>query len=179
MKVLETERLLLRHLTLDDLDSLAPLYADPEIRKYFPDGTQTYQQTKEEIEWIIDVYYAKYGYGLWATILKETGQFIGRCGLIPWKEPGSEATEPEVAYLIAKEHWGKGLGTEVAKAIIKYGFEELHLPRIVCFMYPGNVASTRTALSAGLTFFEERTEFEGQYTGDPYLVYAIKNPENK
>src|ERR1044071_129110 len=96
--VIETERLLLRHLTLDDLDALFALYRDPEVRRYFPDGTRTYEETKEELEWIIDVYYGQYGWGLWATIHKPTGAFIGRCGLLPWTI--DEQSEVEVAYLI-------------------------------------------------------------------------------
>lgn len=51
--VLETERLVLRHLTLGDLDELAALYRDPEVRRYFPVGTLTYEQTREELEWCI------------------------------------------------------------------------------------------------------------------------------
>lgn len=82
--VLETKRLLLRQLTMDDLDALFVLYRDPDVREYFPEGTLSYEETKEELEWIIHVYYAKYGFGLWATIHKETGAFIGRCGLLPW-----------------------------------------------------------------------------------------------
>ena len=70
------------------------------------------EQTKEELEWIINVYYRRYGFGLWATTLKETNEFIGRCGLLPWTIDGRE--EVEVAYLLAKEHWGRGLGTEAA-----------------------------------------------------------------
>ena len=53
--VIETERLALRHLTMDDLDALALIYRDPEVRKYFPEGTLTYEQTREELEWNIDV----------------------------------------------------------------------------------------------------------------------------
>ena len=53
--VLETQRLILRRLTLDDLDALAELYHDPEVRRYFPEGTLTREETKEELEWIIDV----------------------------------------------------------------------------------------------------------------------------
>ena len=83
--VLSTERLLLRPLRMDDLDALAEIYADPQVRRFFPEGTLTRQETREELEWIIDVYYGRYGYGLWATVLKETGAFIGRCGLLPWK----------------------------------------------------------------------------------------------
>ena len=62
--VIETERLALRHLTMDDLDALALIYRDPEVRKYFPEGTLTYEQTREELEWIIDVYYGQHGFGL-------------------------------------------------------------------------------------------------------------------
>ncbi|MGZ8578443.1 MAG: GNAT family N-acetyltransferase, partial [Actinomycetota bacterium] len=82
--VLETERLILRLLTPGDLDALAALYADPEVRRYFPEGTLTRDETQEELAWIIDVYYARFGYGLWATVLKRSGAFIGRCGLLPW-----------------------------------------------------------------------------------------------
>ena len=70
--VVETERLLLRRLTMDDLDALAALYRDPEVRRWFPDGTRTHEQTREELAWIIDVYYVRYGYGLWATFQKDT-----------------------------------------------------------------------------------------------------------
>ena len=69
--VLETERLVLRHLTLDDLDELAALYRDPEVRRYFPEGTLTYEETREELQWCIDVYDCRYGYGLWATVRKD------------------------------------------------------------------------------------------------------------
>ena len=120
--VIETERLALRRLTMNDLDALAEIYADADVRKYFPEGTLTYEETKEELEWIINVYYGQYGFGLWATMLKETNEFIGRCGLLPWTIDGRQ--EVEVAYLLAKAHWGRGLGTEAARAIVSYGFGE-------------------------------------------------------
>ena len=165
--ILETARLLLRPLTLDDLDALAALYADSDIRRYFPDGTQTYEQTKEEIEWIIDVYYGKYGYGLWATIYKETGAFIGRCGLIPWKSDDGKL-DIEVAYLLDKPYWGRGLATEAALAIRDYGFEQLGLPRLICMMYPDNVASVRIAEKMGMTLDHEDKEPDGRV----YWVYS-------
>ncbi len=168
-KVLETERLILRPLTLDDLDVLAPLYADPDIRRYFPEGTQTREQTKEEIEWIIDGQYGKYGYGLWATIYKETGEFIGRCGLIPWTTDG--VLEVEVAYLLAKPFWGRGLGTEAALAIRDYGFQTLGLPRLICMMYPDNVASVNIARRMGMTLDREEKEPDGRV----YWVYSKWN----
>jgi hypothetical protein len=93
---------------MEDLDALAVIYRDPEVRRYFPEGTLTYEETKEELEWIIDVYYGQYGFGLWATLLQETNEFIGRCGLLPWTIEGR--SEVEVAYLLAKPYWGAGAG---------------------------------------------------------------------
>ena len=139
--VIETERLTLRRLTMDDLDALAAIYADADVRKYFPEGILTYEQTKEELEWIINVYYGQYGFGLWATLLKETNEFIGRSGLLPWTIDGRQ--EVEVAYLLAKAHWGRGLGTEAARAIVSYGFGELRLPRLICLIDPANEASAK------------------------------------
>lgn len=167
--VLETERLILRPLTMADLDALAELYRDPDVRRYFPEGTLTFEETKEELEWIIDVYYARYGYGLWATVLKETGEFIGRCGLLPWKVLGrgecrvrldgadefpdgtpDVEVEVEVAYLLAKDRWGRGLGTEVAQGIVDHAFVTLHLSRLICLFEPENAASANVARKIGM-----------------------------
>src|ERR1700752_28948 len=122
-KILETKRVILRRLVMDDLDALFALYSDPEVRKYFPDGTLNYDQTKEELEWFLNGHPAHPELGLWATIHKETGQFIGRCGLLPWTIEGQY--EVEVAYMIAKQYWRQGLGSEAAQGILQYGFEKL------------------------------------------------------
>jgi RimJ/RimL family protein N-acetyltransferase len=165
---LETERLVHRPLTMDDLDPLAAIYADPRVRRFFPEGTLTRDETREELEWIIDVYYGRYGYGLWATVLKETGALIGRCGLLPWRviparaaglaldspdefPPVDAVYEVELAYLLAKEFWGRGLATEAARAIVEHGFERLGVPRLICLIDPGNDASLRVATNAGMT----------------------------
>jgi ribosomal-protein-alanine N-acetyltransferase len=163
--VIETERLALRRLTMNDLDALAAIYADADVRKYFPEGTLTYEQTKEELEWIINVYYGQYGFGLWATTLTETNEFIGRCGLLPWTIDGRQ--EVEVAYLLAKEHWGRGLGTEAARAILAYGFGELHLSRLICLIDPANEASVKVAMKIGMSL-----EREADIDGGPTLVYS-------
>jgi len=165
MPILETKRLLLRTLTMDDLDELYTLYKDANVRKYFPEGTLTYEETKEELEWIIDVYYGQYGYGLWATIYKETGDFIGRCGLLPWTI--EERQEVEVAYLFAEKYWRQGLGTEVAQAIARYGFEQLQLPRLICMMYEENIGSVKVAEKMGMTFEKTMVDEKG-----PYLLYS-------
>jgi ribosomal-protein-alanine N-acetyltransferase len=168
--VIETEQLLLRRLTPDDLDALFALYRDPEVRRYFPDGTLTYEETKAELDWIIDVYYGQYGWGLWATIHKPTGAFIGRCGLLPWTIEGQ--SEVEVAYLIAKEYWGQGLGTEAAQAIVRYGFEQVGLARLICLIEAENQASQRVAAKIGMAFEREIEDKYGRA-----MMYAITRPD--
>lgn len=167
--ILETSRLLLRPLTLSDLDALARLYRDPDIRRFFPEGTLTLTQTQEELAWIIDVYYRKYGFGLWATIHKATGQFIGRCGLIPWTFDGKQ--EVEVAYLLDKAYWGQGLATEVAQAIRDYGFVQLGLSRLICLIDPDHTASRRVAEKIGMTLEQSLDGIDGD--GFPTLIYAL------
>ncbi len=171
MKILETERLRLRHLVPDDLDELYALYSDPEIRQYFPEGTLTYAETKEELDWFLHGHPAHPQLGLWATIHKATDQFIGRCGLLPWTI--EQRFEVEVAYLLDKAYWGQGLATEAAQAIMQYGFDHLHLPRLICLIDPENAASRRVAEKIGMIFEREIEDELGRS-----LVYAIANRNN-
>ena len=166
MKILETDRLILRHLLPTDLDSLFALYSDQEVRRYFPEGTLTYQETREELEWFLNGHPENYELGLWATIHKETNQFIGRCGLLPWTI--DQRSEVEVAYLLGKEYWGQGLGTEAARAIVKYGFETLGLSRLICLIDRDNQASIKVASKIGMSF-----EKEGEDEKGPFLLYSI------
>jgi RimJ/RimL family protein N-acetyltransferase len=172
VKILETDRLILRHLRLDDLDSLYALYCDPEVIKYIPDAPQTYEEAREELEWFMNGHPKHPELGLWATIHKGTGKFIGRCGLLPWTIDGQ--SEVEVAYLLAKEIWGQGLGTEVAWAIAAYGFDQLHLSRLICLIDRDNQASIRIARNIGMAFEKEGSDEKG-----PYLVYSINKPPDQ
>lgn len=168
---METERLVLRELTRADLDDLAVLYRDPDVRRWFPDGTRTREQTRAELDWIIDVYYARYGYGLWATILRETGAFIGRCGLLPWEIDGR--TEVEVAYLLGTEQWGRGLATEAARAIVDHAFATLPVDRLICMTDPQNLASRHVAEKLGMTTLW--ADYVDEF--GPAHVYALARPE--
>jgi ribosomal-protein-alanine N-acetyltransferase len=169
MKILENKRLILRRLLPNDLDRLFALYSDKEIRRYFPEGTLTHEETKEELEWFLDGHPEHPELGLWATIHKETDQFIGRCGLLPWTIEGR--AEVEVAYLLAKEYWGQGLATEAALAIADYGFEQLGLSRLICLIDPKNQASQKVAGRIGMRFEKEIEDQFGRA-----LVYAISKP---
>ena len=153
MVILETPRLVLRHLVPEDLDALYALYRDPAIRRHFPDGTLTLEETREELEWFRHGHPAHPELGLWATIERGTGAFLGRCGLLPWEIDGRH--EVELAYLIDKSRWGEGLASEAAAAIVGYAERVLGLRRLICLIMPGNAASARVAEKAGMRFERE------------------------
>lgn len=172
MKILETRRLILRRQMLDDLDSLFALYRDPEVIRYIPDAPRTYEETRDELEWHMNGHPKHPELGLWTTIHKETNRFIGRCGLLPWTIDGQN--EVEVAYLISREYWGQGLGTEAAQAILDYGIEKLKLSRLICLIDEGNTASIKVAEKIGMTF-----ERSGKDEMGPFLLYSIMNRSNR
>lgn len=172
MVILETPRLLFRRLRPSDLDDLLALYQDSDVRKYFPEGVLSRAETREELEWFLNGHPDDPRLGLWATIRKETGRFIGRCGLLLWDIEGKR--EVEVAYMLEKRSWHQGLGAEAARAIVRYGFGRLGLPRLIALIDPGNQASIRTAMAAGLAF-EREIEFDGL----PTCVFAISRPPDE
>ena len=165
--ILETPRLVLRHQMLADLDDLWALYCDPEITKYIPDAPRTRAEARDELVWHMDGHPRNPELGLWATIHKETGNFIGRCGLLPWLIDDQD--EVEVAYTIARPYWRQGLATEAAQAILNYGFESLNLQRLVSLIDPENIASQRVAEKIGMVY--EKTVDDGNFP--PFYIYSI------
>jgi len=157
--VLETPRLTLRHLVAEDLAALFLLYRDPAIRAYFPDGTRTLDETRRELEWFQHGHPAFPELGLRATIDRNIGEFLGRCGLLPWEIEGR--SEVELAYLIDKARWGEGLATEASRAIALYAKNTLGLGRLICFIAPGNLASVRVATKVGMAFERELRDARG------------------
>lgn len=164
MVIAETSRLILRQLTLDDVDDLATIYADPVVMKFWP-STRTYAETKQSCDRILSCY-EEYGFGLWATIHKADHKLIGRCGLIPQLVDGDK--EVEVAYLLAKEYWGRGLATEAAVAVKNYGFEQLGFNRLISLIVPENIASQKVALKNGMKYEKDTT-----HADLAHRVYAI------
>ena len=165
MLILDTPRLTLRHFEAEDLEALFRLYRDPEIRRYFPEGTRTLAETKDELEW------HRFGHprcpelGLWATVERSSGKLIGRCGLLPWTI--DEKSEVELAFLIDKARWGQGLATEAALAICRYAQEHLRLQRLICLVMHGNTASVRVATKAGMVYERDFTDDFG-----PCMIYS-------
>jgi ribosomal-protein-alanine N-acetyltransferase len=163
--ILETKRMLLRRFVPSDLEDLFSFYSDPEVIKYIPDAPRTYEETKEELEWFLDGHPKFPELGLWAAIYKDTGKFIGRCGLLPWTIDGQQ--EVEVAFALSRAYWGQGLATEAAQGIVQYAFEALHLSRLICLIDHDNQGSIRVATKIGMTLEKEAKDEYG-----PFLIYA-------
>jgi ribosomal-protein-alanine N-acetyltransferase len=107
--------------------------------------------------------YKKYGFGLWGVIDKKTDMLIGHCGLA-WLQDNSDI---ELAYLLYKDYWGRGLASEAASACLNYGLNELGLKRIVALVYPQNVPSIKIIEKLGMIF-----EKEDDFFGVNLLMYS-------
>ena len=161
--VLETERLLLRELTRDDLDELAALLGDPEVMRYYP-RPKTREEALGWLDWNLRLYEER-GHGLWALVLKETGEFAGQCGLVPQEVEGRE--EIEVGYHVKPSLWRRGLAAEAAGACCDYARSELGLERLVAIIAPENLPSQRVARKIGMELEREFVKW-----GRPQLIFS-------
>ena len=143
---LTTERLGLRRFTADDIDWLADLYSDPDVTRYLG-GTRDRARTEEMLNVRILQYYDEHpGLGIWMTVDRAGGQRVG-FHLLNHIQGESFI---QVGFTLAKAAWGKGMGTEMASAVVRYGFLELSLPQIVGIANLGNVASQCVLRKLGL-----------------------------
>jgi RimJ/RimL family protein N-acetyltransferase len=144
---LETPRLRLRLITLDDLQVMYGLFTDPDVIKYADTPAKDLEEAKQRLEQGPLADYQKYGYGRFAVELKSSGEVIGFCGIkyIP------EIDLPEVGYRYFKEYWGKGIGTEAAKVCVEFARTDLNLKKLVALIIPENIASIRVAEKLGMT----------------------------
>lgn len=162
--VLETERLRLRGFTEDDTEPLFALMQDLDVVRYIGDRrVPTRQETWRAIAAYLG-HWALRGYGLWAVDDRDSGELVGRIGILnPLEWPG-----PEVAYTIGKRWWGRGLATEGARAALDWGFEHLEVDELISLIDPANAASIAVATRLG-----ERLKGEHDLWGNRVLVYAI------
>jgi RimJ/RimL family protein N-acetyltransferase len=163
--ILETARLILREYTLDDFDGLYAILSDPETMRYYP---KPYDEngTLRWLRWSLD-HYTAYGFGLWAIELKETGEFIGDCGITMQNIDGEEL--PEIGYHIHKKYWRQGYGKEAARGVRDWFFENTPYDTVYSYMTTANTASYSTAASMGM----KRVKEYGEGKDGAHYVYAL------
>ena len=149
--MIETERLLLREYTMEDFDALYEILSDPETMQHYP-APYTPEKCQNWITWNLENY-RNYGFGLWAVVLKETGAFIGDCGLSLQNIDGQQL--PEIGYHIHKKYWRRGFGSEAARAVRDWAFENTDYDTLYSYMKYTNVGSYSIALANGMRKVKE------------------------
>ncbi len=169
--VIETKRLLLREMTADDFSDLYAVLADSDIMQHYP-YTFDKARVRRWIERNIERYKTD-GFGLWAVILKKTGEFIGDCGITMQNIKGE--IKPEIGYHIHRNHQRKGYASEAAAECMWYAFEILGFDKIFSYMKYTNTASCKVALKNGMKFIEEYPDPDNTFT----RIYAMDKEEWK
>ncbi len=145
---LETKRLILKTAELSDLDMLVTLRSDLEVMENTGyGGTQTKEEVREYLDFAIP-YQEKHGMGFCLVFEKESGSFVGEAGLFHLLFDDAQP-EIELGYHLHKKFWGKGYGTELARALIQWGFQHLSINKLVSTTYPENIASQKMLKKAG------------------------------
>ena len=160
---LETERLIINNLSLDDLDFLTDLDADPLVRKFIDGKVKTFDETRQYISENIDSY-LQLGFGRYAVRSKEDLNPIGICGFL------MENYGVDFGYRFSQSAWGRGIAKEAANSVIKYGCDQLKLKKIIGIVLPDNIASEKILISSGFTFVSM-----DEVWGKTIKKYEIKN----
>lgn len=147
---IQTERLTLRVFKEADLETYYEMMADPDVTQYlFPGTPMSRLEAWRSIAGMAGHWVLR-GHGQWALEERESGEFVGRCGII---EPEGWP-DKEVGWVLHKKAWGKGYATEAARASLEYAFNVMRLDRVISLIQPGNQASVAVAERIGETFKE-------------------------
>jgi RimJ/RimL family protein N-acetyltransferase len=165
---LETERLVLRYFTPEDVDAVFAVIGDPETMKFYPQ-----QFTRDDaMRWVTKSQerYRRDGYALFAVVLKSNGQVIGNCGLMRQEIEGESLLE--VGYHFRRDYWGRGYATEAAHGCMAYAFGHLKADKVVSLILPENLPSRRVAERNGMTV-ERQVIFHDLL----HLMYAMRRED--
>lgn len=163
--ILETPRLLLRKMAIEDAPFYYEMNADPLVNKYTGDVAFKDLMGSEDIILYVIGQYNTNGYGRFTVVEKDSGQLLGWCGLKYHPENG----ETDLGYRFMRKYWGKGYATESSKACLDYGFYVLKLDRIIGRAMSENTASVNILKKLGMTLYQN-TELHEL----PWVIYELK-----
>lgn len=164
MIILETPRLYLREMTVDDASNAYGLNLDPDVVKYT--GDVSFVSVDEAREFLANYdHYKKYGFGRWAVIEKMNHEFLGWCGL----KYTPEDDEFDIGFRFLKKYWNKGYATEAAKPCIEFGFNKWDMQVIVGRAMKENIGSIKVLEKIGLTYSRD-----SKCGGEPGVIYSIE-----
>lgn len=147
MKEIETERLILRDWSIQDVDDLYDYAKNPNVGPH--GGWKPHESKSESLEIMQNLFIDKYD--SWAIVYKENGRVIGSIGYeLDVRRPDINCRE--LGYAMGEDYWGKGIMTEAAKAALQYGFEELGLDMVSIYRNPQNHRSGRVIDKCGFAY---------------------------
>ena len=167
--ILETPRLLLREMTTSDLPAICRVLQDEKTMYAYEHAFSD----EEAQAWLNNQLrrYREDGFGLWAVVLKESGEIIGQCGITLQDVNGEWV--PEVGYLFERAYWHRGFATEAAIACKEYAFNVLGLDTVYTIIRDNNIASQNVAKRNGMTVCGRIVKH--YYGMDmPHLVYRAE-----
>lgn len=144
---IETERLLLRKITLNDASDMFEYASNPEVSQYTMWSTHTsIEDTKYFLQSLTKMYKRRELVD-WGIVHKAEKKFIGTCGFVEWSMTHSRA---EIGYALSRRYWGEGYMSEAVNAVIEFGFREMSLNRIMGRCEVNNIASARVMEKVGM-----------------------------
>ena len=166
-EILRTENVIVREITLDDIDRLYEIYSNEDVVKYIEN---LYESKEEEIRYTMDYIlnqYRFYEYGMWIVESVKTGEIIGRAGIFDRVDQEYK----EIGFVFAKEYWGMGYAKETLKAIINYAHEEFEIDTLIAHVMSANVRSKRLLESLGFVY-----ESDALVDGNKFERYVMRRP---
>ncbi len=176
---LETERMVLREFTADDLELIVALDSEPGVKRYIDnDAPVDRDELTERLDWWLGYDRRTVGYGFWAALERSTGTFLGWFHLRPDEDAGP--LEPELGYRLHRAAWGRGFATEGSLALIDHAFSKLDAERVCASTMAVNTGSRRVMEKAGMCFVRAfdinwMDDVPGQEEGG--VEYAISRGE--
>jgi [ribosomal protein S5]-alanine N-acetyltransferase len=164
---LETPRTFMREILGNDFDFLLRMMSDAEVMRYYP---RPYGE--KDIRDFINRMRTRYrddGFGLWLLVDRESGEPLGRVGLM--RQPVNGVDEFEIGYMLHRPFWRRGLATEAALAVREYAFAERKLRRVVSLIRPENVPSQGVARKLGMDVVGST-----HMIGFEHHVFAVESP---
>ncbi|WP_286237263.1 GNAT family N-acetyltransferase [Neptuniibacter halophilus] len=158
MPLFETERLVARQLSHQDVPVLTKMLSDPEVMKFSVRGVCNDDATRQFVDWCLECY-ASQGIGPWAICKKESGHLIGFCGVGP--ELVDDVEEINLGYRLARKFWHQGYATEAVKGVLQYAFDQKHCRSVIVIIEPEHTASVRVTEKVGFADYTHQA-FHGR-----------------
>jgi [ribosomal protein S5]-alanine N-acetyltransferase len=168
--LLTSPRLYIKEPTLNDFDSLFNLQSNSEVMSYIGNGVRSQEEVMNGLEKAIS-HYKQHQFSLGSVFLKSSPKFIGRAGLIYFNYDDSQA-DIELAYALLPEYWGIGYATELAQALVSWGFDQLSIPKLIAVVHPKNSNSQKVLIKAGMM-----NTGTINYWNKDVLRFEVRNPQ--